>query len=299
MPPRRVSWPGPPKRASSPLPPSRASAPPPPRRVSFPPCPRTTSLPGPAQTRSSPAPASIRSVPVPPQMTSSWTVPRSRSSPAVPTMVAGWPRQVGGVPARARGASARAVPVTRHKTRRRPWRRPPEECTPASYPPGRLRAKGQTGVGSPVGHEGSEMTVRYERTGPVAVVTIDRPERRNAIDRATAEGLYRAWRDFDADPEARVGILTGANGVFCAGADLVAFNLEETAGGLAGDLPHERVQAHHRRRRRALRGRRPGTGAVVRPPGGRGRCGLRLLRAALRGAPGRRRDAAPAPHRRA
>ncbi len=78
------------------------------------------------------------------------------------------------------------------------------------------------------------MTVRYERTGPVVVVTIDRPERRNAIDRETAEGLYRAWRDFDADPEARVGILTGAAGVFCAGADLVAFNLEETAEGWLG-----------------------------------------------------------------
>ena len=78
------------------------------------------------------------------------------------------------------------------------------------------------------------MTVRYERTGPVVVVTIDRPERRNAIDRETAEGLYRAWRDFDADPEARVGILTGAAGAFCAGADLVAFNLEETAEGWLG-----------------------------------------------------------------
>jgi enoyl-CoA hydratase len=78
------------------------------------------------------------------------------------------------------------------------------------------------------------MTVRYERTGPVVVVTIDRPERRNAIDRATAEGLYQAWQDFDADSEARVGILTGANGVFCAGADLVTFDLEETAGGWLG-----------------------------------------------------------------
>jgi enoyl-CoA hydratase len=78
------------------------------------------------------------------------------------------------------------------------------------------------------------MTVRYERTGPIAVVTIDRPERRNAIDRATAEALQRAWRDFDADPEARVGILTGAGGVFCAGADLVAFDLIEEPEGWLG-----------------------------------------------------------------
>jgi enoyl-CoA hydratase len=78
------------------------------------------------------------------------------------------------------------------------------------------------------------VTVRYELHGAVAVITIDRPERRNAIDRATAEGLYRAWKGFDADPEARVGILTGANGVFCAGADLVAFDLQETAEGWLG-----------------------------------------------------------------
>jgi enoyl-CoA hydratase len=78
------------------------------------------------------------------------------------------------------------------------------------------------------------MTVRYERIGSAAVVTIDRPERRNAIDRATAQGLQRAWREFAADPEARVGILTGAGGVFCAGADLVAFDLEETAEGWLG-----------------------------------------------------------------
>jgi len=77
------------------------------------------------------------------------------------------------------------------------------------------------------------MTVRYERTGPVAVVTIDRPERRNAIDRSP-RGPVPAWKGFDADPEARVGILTGANGVFCAGADLVAFDLEETAEGWLG-----------------------------------------------------------------
>ncbi|MFH1329883.1 MAG: crotonase/enoyl-CoA hydratase family protein [Actinomycetota bacterium] len=78
------------------------------------------------------------------------------------------------------------------------------------------------------------MSVRYERIGSAAVITIDRPERRNAIDRATAEALLRAWRDFDADPEARVGVLTGAGGVFCAGADLVAFDLMETAEGWLG-----------------------------------------------------------------
>ena len=65
--------------------------------------------------------------------------------------------------------------------------------------------------------------VRYERDGPAAIVTIDRPERRNAVDGPTAEALLEAYRRFEADEEARVMILTGAGGVaFCAGADLKA-----------------------------------------------------------------------------
>jgi enoyl-CoA hydratase len=69
--------------------------------------------------------------------------------------------------------------------------------------------------------------VRYERTGAAALVTIDRPERRNAVDAATAAGLRAALRDFEADDAARVMVLTGAGGVaFCAGADLKAMDLE-------------------------------------------------------------------------
>ncbi|HEX3607823.1 MAG TPA: crotonase/enoyl-CoA hydratase family protein [Candidatus Dormibacteraeota bacterium] len=64
--------------------------------------------------------------------------------------------------------------------------------------------------------------VRVERDGPVTVVTIDRPEVRNAVDRPAAEALAAAFRAFDADEAASVGVLTGANGVFCAGADLHA-----------------------------------------------------------------------------
>jgi enoyl-CoA hydratase len=56
--------------------------------------------------------------------------------------------------------------------------------------------------------------------GPVRVVTIDRPERRNAVDRPTAAALAAAFRAFDADPSVSVAILTGAGGTFCAGADL-------------------------------------------------------------------------------
>jgi len=65
--------------------------------------------------------------------------------------------------------------------------------------------------------------VRYERVGAAAVVTIDRPERRNAIDGPTAERLADAYAAFAADDDARVLIVTGAGGIaFCAGADLKA-----------------------------------------------------------------------------
>ncbi|HWL44085.1 MAG TPA: crotonase/enoyl-CoA hydratase family protein [Ilumatobacter sp.] len=64
--------------------------------------------------------------------------------------------------------------------------------------------------------------VRVESDGPVRVVTIDRPHARNAVDGPTAEQLTAAFTDFEADDAALVAILTGANGTFCAGADLKA-----------------------------------------------------------------------------
>jgi enoyl-CoA hydratase len=66
------------------------------------------------------------------------------------------------------------------------------------------------------------MTVHIERDGPVTVVTIDRPERRNSVDQPTADALTDAFVAFDADDTASVAILTGAGGTFCAGADLKA-----------------------------------------------------------------------------
>lgn len=66
-------------------------------------------------------------------------------------------------------------------------------------------------------------SVLIERSGQLWVVTIDRPERRNAVDRETAAALADAFRAFDADPEAAVAVLTGAGGTFCAGADLQSF----------------------------------------------------------------------------
>ena len=69
--------------------------------------------------------------------------------------------------------------------------------------------------------------LRYERIGAAAVITIDRPERRNAVDGATAELFRQGLRDFEADDDARVLVLTGAGGqAFCAGADLKALDLD-------------------------------------------------------------------------
>jgi enoyl-CoA hydratase len=66
------------------------------------------------------------------------------------------------------------------------------------------------------------MSVHHESDGPVAVLTIDRPEVANAIDAPTALELADAFRRFDADESAAVAVLTGAHGTFCAGADLKA-----------------------------------------------------------------------------
>src|SRR5688572_6128454 len=66
------------------------------------------------------------------------------------------------------------------------------------------------------------MTVHTEARGPVWVVTIDRPEVRNAVDRPTADALVAAFRSFEANDELLVAVLTGSGGHFCAGADLKA-----------------------------------------------------------------------------
>jgi enoyl-CoA hydratase len=80
--------------------------------------------------------------------------------------------------------------------------------------------------------------VRIEKEGPVTTVVLARPERRNAVDGATAKALADAFRAFDADPEARVAVLFGEGGGFCAGADLKA--LSEGSGNAVfreGDGP--------------------------------------------------------------
>jgi enoyl-CoA hydratase len=66
------------------------------------------------------------------------------------------------------------------------------------------------------------MSVTVERSGPVTTVILSRPAVRNAVDRQTASDLAGAFRAFEADPEALVGVLYGDHGQFCAGADLKA-----------------------------------------------------------------------------
>lgn len=80
------------------------------------------------------------------------------------------------------------------------------------------------------------MPIHYEPQGNVVVVTIDRPEAANAIDRPTAAELADAMRRFDGDEALAVAVLTGANGTFCAGADLKAMREPE----------HTRSSALHR-----------------------------------------------------
>ena len=87
---------------------------------------------------------------------------------------------------------------------------------------------------------GSNVSVEYDRRGPIAVVTIDRPNRRNAVDDATTEELSDAWDRFDEDDGALVSVLAGSEGTFSAGADLEAMDLEDRPEGWLG-FTRERV----------------------------------------------------------
>jgi enoyl-CoA hydratase len=62
--------------------------------------------------------------------------------------------------------------------------------------------------------------ILIQRDGPVTTIVINRPHARNALDREASLGLAAAIRAFEADPQAKVAVLTGAQGTFCAGADL-------------------------------------------------------------------------------
>ncbi len=73
-------------------------------------------------------------------------------------------------------------------------------------------------------------SVRASDDGPVRIVTLSRPEVRNAVDRATATALSAAFLEFEADDSAKVAVFHGAHGTFCAGADLKAVASGQGAG---------------------------------------------------------------------
>ena len=81
--------------------------------------------------------------------------------------------------------------------------------------------------------------IHVERSESVFLITINRPERRNAVDGPTAQALAEAFRAFEADDSLSVAVLTGADGVFCSGADLKAVAGQGVANriGMEGDGP--------------------------------------------------------------
>jgi enoyl-CoA hydratase len=92
------------------------------------------------------------------------------------------------------------------------------------------------------------MSVDFEQRGPFAVIKINRPEARNAVNGAVAEGIEEAIDRLEADDSIWVGILTGEPPVFCAGADLKEINsgnagsLATSRGGFAGFVQRERTK---------------------------------------------------------
>jgi enoyl-CoA hydratase/carnithine racemase/sugar phosphate isomerase/epimerase len=102
------------------------------------------------------------------------------------------------------------------------WNAPPDE-TAATV---RARFPAAAIMLTIVEQSATRPAVRVERSGPVTTVLLHRPDRRNAVDGATAAALAAAFRAFDADPDAAVAVLHGEGGVFCAGADLTAIGTD-------------------------------------------------------------------------
>src|SRR5436190_24315132 len=92
----------------------------------------------------------------------------------------------------------------------------------------------------------SDNAVRVEKLGPITVVTLDRPEVRNAVDASTALALYDAFVAFDADPDALVAVFHGDHGHFCAGWDLQAGArmAKEGGAGVLADLDFDPGDSH-------------------------------------------------------
>ena len=129
-----------------------------------------------------------------------------------------------------------------HAVRRE--RMPP--CAPSSRPPSPPRRPTRP-------YRADALVVEHD--GPVTVVTINRPERRNAVDSVCADRLREAFVAFDGDDDRSVAVLTGAGGTFCAGADLKAVAegdrrpIPDDGPGPDGADPADPVQAGDRRRR--------------------------------------------------
>lgn len=75
-------------------------------------------------------------------------------------------------------------------------------------------------------------SVRIEEQGYICTIILDRPHKRNAVDRPTAEALYAAFSHFEKTENLRVAVLWGANGTFCSGADLTAMNNPDTRNNI-------------------------------------------------------------------
>ena len=138
-------------------------------------------------------------------------------------------------------------------------------------PQRRHRQRDRPPVRTPRPNGARTMTIRVDTDGPVRVITIDRPEVRNAVDGPTAAAFADAFRAFEADDTASVAVLTGAGGTFCAGADLQAMagpNANRVAADGDGPMGPTRMLTDKpvRRRGRGLRGgRRARAGVLVRP----------------------------------
>ena len=162
------------------------------------------------------------------------------------------------------------------------------------------RWQGNAGEGTRRASMPAPSLVSYSVRGAIAVVTIERPEVRNAVDQPTRQALAEAFRQFEGEPAQSVAVLTGAGGAFCAGADLKA----RAAGqrkpyGEDGDGPMGPTRMKLSKPViAAIEGPAVAGGlelrAVVRPARGRAQCHTGRVLPALRRAPDRPRHDSPA-----
>ncbi len=161
----------------------------------------------------------------------------------------------------------------------------------------------RTGRDTPRVHHavGVPANIEVANAGPVTVVAIDRPERRNAVDRPTADALLDAFRRFDADPSSAVAVLTGNGGTFCAGSgpegdrDRAGQPGHRGGSGADGPDPDGPLQAGDRRGRGIRSRGRSRARHLVRPASARRRRGARRLLPPLRRPARRRWHRAPPP----